>query len=135
MQFVYKNTDTVCLKDRILNFDNSNLYMRMITPPVKDENGFIYRLTNDGKTGFIYNQEWGLYRFDPTKSKVEYESVTKINSMYKKFVGIQIFDALNLLALIGNVGIYVLDLKTLRVFWAKMVRKCGSTTMLKIRLS
>ena len=117
VQFVYKNIDAVCLKDRILNFDNGTLNIRSVAPPVKDENGFIYRLTNDGKTGFIYNQEWGLYRFDPAKAKVAYESVTKINSMYKKFVGMQIFDALNLLALIGNEGIYVLDLKTLRVLY------------------
>ena len=37
--------------------------------------------------------------------------------MYKKFVGMQIFETLNLLALIGNEGIYVLDLKTLKVLY------------------
>jgi WD40 repeat protein len=117
VQFVYKNIDGVCLKDRILTFDNGVFNQRMVEPVVKDESGFIYRITNDGKTGFIYNQYWGLYRFDPTKAKIEYESVAKINNMNKKFVGMQIFEAANLLALIGNEGIYVMDLKTLKVLY------------------
>jgi hypothetical protein len=117
VQFVYKNIDGVCLKDRILTFDNGVFNQRMVEPVVKDESGFIYRITNDGKTGFIYNQYWGLYRFDPTKAKIEYESIAKINNMNKKFVGMQIFEAANLLALIGNEGIYVMDLKTLKVLY------------------
>jgi len=118
VQFVFKNTDGICLKDRILTFDNGVFNLRLVEPVSKNNDyGFLYRLTADGKTGFIYNEDWGLYRFDPTKAKVEYESITKINAMRKKFVGMQIFDALNLIALIGNEGIYVLDLKTLRVLY------------------
>lgn len=37
--------------------------------------------------------------------------------MKKTFVGMQIFDELNLLAMIGDEGIYVLDLKTLKVLY------------------
>jgi WD40 repeat protein len=118
VQFVFKNTDGICLKDRIVTFDNGVFNLRLVDPVSKNNDyGFLYRLTADGKTGFIYNEDWGLYRFDPTKAKVEYESIAKINAMRKKFVGMQIFDALNLLALIGNEGIYVLDLKTLRVLY------------------
>ena len=118
VQFVFKGSDGICLKDRILKFDNGVFNLRMVNPvSITNDYGFLYRLTADGKTGFIYNDEWGLYRFDPTKAKPEYESVYKINSMKKKFVGMQIFDDLNLLALIGNEGIFVLDLKTLRVLY------------------
>ncbi len=118
VQFVFKGSDGICLKDRILKFDNGVFNLRLVNPvSITNDYGFLYRLTADGKTGFIYNDEWGLYRFDPTKAKPEYESVAKINSMRKKFVGMQIFDDLNLLALIGNEGIFVLDLKTLRVLY------------------
>ena len=118
VQFVYKNINGVCLKDRVLTFDNGVFNQRMVEPVVKNSNEeFIYRLTNDGKTGFIYNSYWGLYRFDPTKAKIDYESIYKINSMKKTFVGMQIFEDANLLALIGNEGIYMMDLKTLKVLY------------------
>ncbi len=121
VQFVFKHTNGVCLKDRTLSFENGVFNMRIV-PPLStthkiDYSNFLYRLTRDGKTGFIYNQSYGLYRFDPNVSKIEYESVTKINAMKKNFVGMQIFDDLNLLAMIGDEGIYVLDLKTLRVLY------------------
>jgi len=121
VQFVFKHTNGVCLKDRTLSFENGVFNLRVVTPLSTTEkidySNFLYRLTKDGKTGFIYNQSYGLYRFDPNVSKIEYESVTKINAMKKNFVGMQIFDDLNLLALIGNEGIFVLDLKTLRVLY------------------
>lgn len=121
VQFVFKHTNGVCLKDRTLSFENGVFNMRIV-PPLSstekiDYSNFLYRLTKDGKTGFIYNQTYGLYRFDPNVSKIEYESVTKINAMKKDFVGMQIFDDLNLLAMIGDEGIYVLDLKTLKVLY------------------
>ena len=121
VQFVFKHTNGVCLKDRTLSFENGVFNMRIV-PPLSstekiDYSSFLYRLTRDGKTGFIYNQSYGLYRFDPTVSKIEYESITKINAMKKDFVGMQIFDDLNLLAMIGDEGIYVLDLKTLKVLY------------------
>lgn len=121
VQFVFKHTNGVCLKDRTLSFENGVFNMRIV-PPLSstekiDYSNFLYRLTKDGKTGFIYNQSYGLYRFDPNVSKIEYESVTKINAMKKDFVGMQIFDDLNLLAMIGDEGIYVLDLKTLKVLY------------------
>ncbi len=121
IQFVFKHTNGVCLKDRTLSFENGVFNMRIV-PPLSstqkiDYSDFLYRLTKDGKTGFIYNQRYGLYRFDPNVSKIEYESVTKINDMKKDFVGMQIFDDLNLLAMIGDEGIYVLDLKTLKVLY------------------
>jgi WD40 repeat protein len=118
VQFVFKNKDAICLKDRILSFDNGVFNLRLVDPITKSNNfSFLYRLTADGKTGFMCSEEAGLYRFDPNKAKIEYEPINKINSMQKKFVGMQIFDALNLLALIGDEGIYVLDLKTLRVLY------------------
>lgn len=121
VQFVFKHTNGVCLKDRTLSFENGVFNLRVV-PPLSstdkiDYSNFLYRLTKDGKTGFIYNQSYGLYRFDPNVAKIEYESITKINSMKKNFVGMQIFDELNLLAMIGDEGIYVLDLKTLRVLY------------------
>ena len=121
VQFVFKHTNGVCLKDRTLSFENGVFNMRIV-PPLSstdkiDYSNFLYRLTRDGKAGFIYNQSYGLYRFDPNVSKIEYESIAKINSMKKKFVGMQIFDDLNLLAMIGDEGIYVLDLKTLKVLY------------------
>lgn len=121
IQFVFKHTNGVCLKDRTLSFENGVFNLRIV-PPLSssqkiDYSDFLYRLTKDGKTGFIYNQTYGLYRFDPNVSKIEYESVNKINDMRKNFVGMQIFDELNLLAMIGDEGIYVLDLKTLKVLY------------------
>ena len=121
VQFVFKHTNGVCLKDRTLSFENGVFNMRIV-PPLSttdkiDYSNFLYRLTKDGKTGFIYNESYGLYRFDPNVSKIIYEPVPKINAMKKVFVGMQIFDDLNLLALIGDEGIYVLDLKTLRVLY------------------
>ena len=118
VQFVFKGSDGICLKDRIIKFDNGVFNLRLVDPVVKDlDDGFLYRLTADGKTGFIYYDALGLYRFDATKVTPEYVYVDKINSMGKKFVGMQIFDDLNLLAMIGNEGIYVLDLKTLKVLY------------------
>jgi WD40 repeat protein len=121
VQFVFKHTNGVCLKDRTLSFENGVFNMRIV-PPLSttekiDYSNFLYRLTKDGKTGFIYNQSYGLYRFDPNISKIEYEPIPKINAMKKDFVGMQIFDELNLLAMIGDEGIYVLDLKTLKVLY------------------
>jgi hypothetical protein len=121
VQFVFKHTNGVCLKDRTLSFENGVFNLRLV-PPLSvtdkiDYSDFLYRLTKDGKTGFIYNQNYGLYRFDPNVSKIEYESIYKINDMKKAFVGMQIFDELNLLAMIGDEGIYVLDLKTLKVLY------------------
>jgi hypothetical protein len=121
VQFVFKHTNGVCLKDRTLSFENGVFNLRVV-PPLSttdkiDYSDFLYRLTKDGKTGFIYNQNYGLYRFDPNATKIEYESVYKINAMKKNFVGMQIFDELKLLALIGDEGIYVLDLNTLKVLY------------------
>ena len=121
VQFVFKHTNGVCLKDRTLSFEKGVFNLRLV-PPLSttekiDYSNFLYRLTKDGKTGFIYNQSYGLYRFDPNVSKIEYESIVKINSMKKNFNGMQIFDELNLLAMIGDEGIYVLDLKTLKVLY------------------
>jgi hypothetical protein len=121
VQFVFKHTNGVCLKDRTLSFENG-VFNTRIVPPLSatekiDYSNFLYRLTKDGKTGFIYNQSYGLYRFDPNISKIEYEPISKINAMKKDFVGMQIFDELNLLAMIGDEGIYVLDLKTLKVLY------------------
>ena len=118
VQFVYKNTDGICLKDRTISFENGVLNLRMVTPINRDEfTQFMYRLTSDGKTGFMYNAHFGLFRFDATKAKVNYEPVPKINAMKKDFVGMQVFDKLNLLTLIGDEGIYVLDLATLKVLY------------------
>jgi WD40 repeat protein len=121
VQFVFKHTNGVCLKDRTLSFENGVFNLRVVPPLSTTEKidyaDFLYRLTKDGKTGFIYNQNYGLYRFDPNVSKIEYESVSKINAMKKNFVGMQIFDELNLLAMIGDEGIYVLDLTTLKVLY------------------
>ncbi|MGB4935721.1 MAG: caspase family protein [Ferruginibacter sp.] len=121
VQFVFKHTNGVCLKDRTLSFENGVFNLRLV-PPLSssqkiDYSDFLYRLTKDGNTGFIYNQSYGLYRFDPNVSKIEYEPISKINAMKKDFVGMQIFDELNLLAMIGDEGIYVLDLKTLKVLY------------------
>ena len=121
VQFVFKHTNGVCLKDRTLNFENGVFNLRIV-PPLSstqkiDYSDFLYRLTKDGKTGFLYSQSYGLYRFDPNISKIEYEPIAKINAMNKKFVGMQVFDELNLLTLTGDEGIYVLDLKTLRVLY------------------
>jgi hypothetical protein len=121
VQFVFKHSNGVCLKDRTLSFENGVFNLRLV-PPLSvtdkiDYSDFLYRLSKDGKTGFIYNRDYGLYRFDPTVSKIEYESIYKINEMKKSFVGMQIFDELNLLTLIGDEGIYVLDLKTLKVLY------------------
>ncbi len=121
VQFVFKHTNGVCLKDRTLSFENGVFNLRLVPPLSKSEkidySNFLYRLTKDGKTGFIYNQSYGLYRFDPNVSNIQYESIYKINSLKKDFVGMQIFDELNLLALIGDEGIYVLDLTTLKVLY------------------
>lgn len=121
VQFVFKHTDGVCLKDRTLSFENGVFNLRLV-PPLSSTNkidysNFLYRLTKDGKKGFLYSQNYGLYRFEPGKAKIEYESIAKINALNKNFVGMQIFDELNLLAMIGNEGIYVLDLKTLKVLY------------------
>ena len=118
VQFVYKNKDAVCLKDRVLNFDNGVFNLRLVDPDFRsDYTGFLYRLTADGETGFLYSEEDGLFQFDATKAKILYHPVTKINNMHKKFVGMQIFDTLNILVLTGNEGIYVMDLKTLKVLY------------------
>lgn len=118
VQFNFKNKDAVALKDRNLIFENGNFLVQLVDTAFKsDFSGFIYRITNDGKTGFLYEQEQGLLTFDPTKSQKLFTRVGKINDMNKKFVGMQIFDKLNLLALIGNEGIYVMDLKTLKLLY------------------
>ncbi len=114
VRFVYKNKDAVCLKDRILNFDNGIFNLRLLGGNYQ---GFLYRITDDGKTGFLYAEEEGLNKFDATKAKIVYEPVTKINNMHKRFVGMQIFDALNIIVLTGNEGIYVMDLKTLKLLY------------------
>jgi hypothetical protein len=60
VQFVFKHTNGVCLKDRTLSFENG-VFNTRIVPPLSttekiDYSNFLYRLTKDGKTGFIYNQ-------------------------------------------------------------------------------
>ncbi len=120
VQFVYKNKDAVCLKDRVLNFDNGVFNMRLVDPEFKsDYTDFLYRLTADGETGFLYNDDDknGLLRFNPNAANITYETIAKINNMHKKFAGMQIFDALNIIVLSGNEGIYVMDLKTLKVLY------------------
>ncbi len=118
VQFVYKNKDAVCLKDRFLNFDNGVFNMRLVDPDFKsDYSGFLYRITADGETGFLYNDQDGLFRFNANAAKITYENITKIKNLRKRFVGMQIFDALNLIVLTGNEGIYVMDLKTLKVLY------------------
>jgi len=121
VQFVFKHTDGVCLKDRTLTFENGVFNLRIV-PPLSttnkiDYSDFLYRLTNDGKTGFLYSQSYGLFKFDPNKAKIDYEYVTKVNALNKKFVGLQIFDALGLLALVGDEGVYVFDLSTLKLLY------------------
>ncbi|MEN9571561.1 MAG: hypothetical protein RL172_2792 [Bacteroidota bacterium] len=121
VQFVFKHIDGVCLKDRTLSFENGVFNMRLV-PPISsnakiDYADFIYRLTKDGKTGFLYNQQYGLFRFDPTRAKIEYESISKINALNKNFVGMQVFDDQRVLALTGNEGIYVLDITTLKLLY------------------
>lgn len=118
VQFVYKNKDAVILKDRTLNFDNGAFNVRLVDPEFKsDYSGFLYRLTADGQTGFLYNEDQGLLRFNPTLSKIMYEPISKVNNLNKTFVGMQIFDKLNLFVLAGNEGIYVMDLKTLKLLY------------------
>ena len=118
VQFVYKNKDAVVLKDRILNFDNGNFNMKVVDPNFgSDYSGGLYRLTADGKRGFFYLQREGFYTFDPNTYPVTYTTVPKISNLHKTFVGMQVFDDLNLLALTGNEGIYVLDLTTLKVLY------------------
>ncbi len=118
VQFVYKNKDAVVLKDRSLNFENGKFNMQLVDPEFgSDYSNAIYRLTADGKRGFIYGQRMGLYTFDPNTYPVTYTTVPKINNLGKKFVGMQVFDDLNILALTGNEGIYVLDLTTLKVLY------------------
>ena len=118
VQFVYKNKDAVCLKDRFLNFDNGVFNMRLVDPDFKsDYSGFLYRLTADGETGFLYNDEQGMLRFNANDAKIMYDPITKIKNLNKKFVGMQIFDALNIIVLTSNEGIYVMDLKTLKVLY------------------
>ncbi len=118
VQFVYKNKDAVCLKDRFLNFDNGVFNMRLVDPDFKsDYSGFLYRLTADGETGFLYDNYEGMFRFNANASKIMYDPITKINNLHKKFVGMQIFDALNIIVLTGNEGVYVMDLKTLKVLY------------------
>jgi WD40 repeat protein len=121
VQFVFKHTDGVCLKDRILTFENGVFNLKLIQPLSGDKkidySQFLYRLTKDGKTGFLYSQYYGLYRFNPNKTPIEYEPINKVNSMNKKFVGMQIFEDQNLLTLIGDEGIYVMDLQSLKVLY------------------
>ncbi len=118
VQFNFRNKDAVALKDRNLVFENGNFLVQLVdTAFQSDFSGFIYRITADGKTGFLYEQAQGLLTFDPSKSEKLFTRVGKVNDMNKKFVGMQIFDKLNLLALIGNEGIYVTDLKTLKLLY------------------
>jgi len=118
VQFNFKNKDAVALKDRNLVFENGNFLVQLVDTAFKsDFSGFIYRVTADGKTGFLYEEEQGLLTFDPTKSEKLFTRVGKVNDRKKKFAGMQIFDKLNLLAMIGNDGIYVMDLKTLKLLY------------------
>ena len=116
VQFNHKNKDAVSLKDRTLVFENGNFIVQIAdTAFGSDYSGALYRITEDGKRGFLCSGSMGLYSFDATATEKIYKPITKINEMGKKFVGMQIFDKLNLLALIGNEGIYVMDLQTLRL--------------------
>ncbi|MFM2363502.1 MAG: hypothetical protein RLZZ316_2404 [Bacteroidota bacterium] len=121
IQFVFKHMDGVCLKDRVLTFEHGVFNLRLVDPLSStakiDYSDFLYRLTKDGKTGFLYSQEYGLFRFDPNKAKIEYEAIAKVANLNKRFVGMQIFDAHNLLALIGDEGIYVMELSTLKLLY------------------
>ena len=116
VQFNHKNKDAVSLKDRTLVFENGNFILQLAdTAFGSDYSGALYRITADGKRGFIYSQDRVLFSFDATASQKLYTPVTKINDMDKKFVGMQIFDKLNLITLIGNEGIFVMDLQTLKL--------------------
>lgn len=121
VQFVFKHMDGVCLKDRILTFENGVFNLRLVDPISSrakiDYSDFLYRLTKDGKTGFLYSQDYGLFRFDPNTAKIEYEAITKVANLNKKFVGMQIFDEHNLMALIGDEGIYVMELNTFKLLY------------------
>ena len=118
VQFVYKNKDAVCLKDRTLSFENGVFNLRLVDVNFQsDYSNSLCRITADGQTGFLYNESTGLYRYNPTLTNIEYEPINKINNMGKKFVGMQIFDNLNLIVLAGNEGIFVMDLKTLKLLY------------------
>jgi WD40 repeat protein len=121
VQFVFKHTDGVCLKDRTLTFENGVFNLRLVDPISSrakiDYSDFLYRLTKDGKTGFLYSQDYGLFRFEPGKAKIEYEAITKVANLNKKFVGMQIFEDHNLLTLIGDEGIYVMELNTFKLLY------------------
>ncbi len=115
VQFVFKHANGIAMKDRTINFDNGNIYMRVFKN-VNFENA-LYRLTADGNKGFVYNHSTGLNKFDPNKAIPEFERITKVDGWGKNFVGMQIFDKFNLLALVGDDGVYVMDLNTLKLLY------------------
>lgn len=115
VQFVFKHANGIAMKDRTINFDGGNIYMRNFKNV--NFNNSLYRLTEDGKTGFAYNYSLGLKRFDPNKAIPLFEHISKVDSWQKSFVGMQVFDKLGLLTLVGDDGVYVMDLQTLKLLY------------------
>lgn len=113
IQYVFKHNNGIAMKDRTISFDNGDIYMRYF----KNINfeGALYRLSADGKKGYVYSDKYGLNTFDPIAAMPVFQHIDKVDNWKKSFVGMQVFDHLNLLALIGDDGVYVMDLQTFKL--------------------
>lgn len=115
VQYIFRHSNGLALKDRTISFDNGHLSVRHFKK-VNFE-GAVYRLSADGSKGYVYSPGNGLATFDPTLAKPVYQKIDKVDSWKKAFVGMQVFDKHGMLALIGDDGIYVMDLKTFKLLY------------------
>lgn len=107
-----QHTDGLWLQDRALYFDQNSLHVKRFKAPVENAD-CVYRLTADGKRGFVVVNTQGLYEFDPSSKELVYKQIETIPAV--GLVGLRIFEAAGFLAAVANEGIYIIDLKNYKL--------------------
>ena len=111
-QFSMQHTDGLWLQDRALYFDPNGLRIKRFKTPLENA-GCVYRLTADGKRGFVVVNTQGLYEFDPNSKELIYKQIETVPAV--GLVGLRIFEAAGFLAAVANEGIYIVDLKNYKL--------------------
>ena len=113
VHYPLQNTEGVWMIDRVLTFKKGVFKMRRF-PKACPDCSYTVRLTEDGTKGFLIgSQGEGLYEFDPNAKDLKYKIVETVPKA--AFVGLRLYESLGLMAIVHNEGIYIVDLKTLKL--------------------
>ena len=112
VHFPLQHTNGVWMRDRVLYFDENAFRMKRFNAPDKDQS-VTFRLTQDGKKGFMINNSKGLIQFDPNVKKLVAQEITSIPT--ENLLGMRLFESLGLMTVVASDNVYILDLKTMKL--------------------